>query len=85
MVINCRGVPYLDSTGIGFLVGLFTTMRNAGGSFALAEVGQRINNVLRLTTLNTVLAVYDTEAEALRAVIEGNARPQVRWVGNEAT
>ncbi len=70
VVVNCRDVPYIDSTGMGCLVSLFTTLRNAGGAFALAEASERTRSVLALTKLDTVLPIYDTETQALDAVSE---------------
>ncbi len=70
VVVNCRDVPYIDSTGMGCLVSLFTTLRNAGGAFALAEANERTRSVLALTKLDTVFPIYDTETQALNAVSE---------------
>ncbi len=78
LVANCVEVPYLDSTGIACLVGLFTTVRNVRGAFALAEASDRIKSVLHLTKLDTILPIYDTEVEALAAVAGSAATAQMQ-------
>ncbi len=70
VVVNCRDVPYIDSTGMGCLVSLFITLRNTGGAFALAEASERTRSILALTKLDTVLPIYGTETQALDAVSE---------------
>jgi stage II sporulation protein AA (anti-sigma F factor antagonist) len=67
VVVDCHELPYLDSTGIAFLVGIFTSVRNAGGDCALVQLNPRVREVLDLTHLTTVIPVHDTEQSALAA------------------
>jgi len=67
VIVDCSGLPYLDSTGIAFLVGIFTSVRTAGGECALVRVNQRVREVLDLTHLTTVIPVHDTEESARQA------------------
>jgi len=64
-------VSYIDSTGIGFLIGIYTSvMKNANGHFVLANLNRRVREVLELTRLANVIPIYpDVESafEALRA------------------
>jgi anti-anti-sigma factor len=59
-----RDVPYIDSTGIGFVVGLFTSVTKAGeGRFVLVGPHPRVQHVLKITRLDTVIPVAaDMEA-----------------------
>lgn len=67
-------VEYIDSTGIGFLIGLYTSiLKNQRGQFALANLGRRVRDVLELTRLATVIPIYPTEAAALTALGGGKA------------
>ena len=62
-------VSYIDSTGIGFLIGIYTSvLKNAEGRFALANLNRRVRDVLELTRLANVMSIYPNEDEALAAL-----------------
>src|ERR1700685_4112096 len=65
VVLNLAGVDYIDSSGLGTLVGVYSSARAAGADIKLTGVGQRLRDVLQITKLVTVFEVYDTEQEAL--------------------
>jgi|SRR5439155_18724150 anti-sigma B factor antagonist len=67
IVLNLREVAYIDSGGLGTLVGLYATARNAGGNIKLANLTQRVGDVLQVTKLLTVFDVYDGEEKAVKA------------------
>ena len=54
IVLNLREVNFIDSGGLGTLVSLYTTARNAGGAVKLASLSQRVGDLLQLTKLHTV-------------------------------
>jgi anti-sigma B factor antagonist len=65
IVLDLAGVKYVDSTGIGELVGLFTNASEVGADVRLANVPRKVRDVLEVTRLITVFAVYETLAGAL--------------------
>ena len=65
IILNLAGVTYIDSGGLGTLVALYTTARTSGGSIKLANLTQRVGDLLQVTKLLTVLEVYDSEAAAI--------------------
>ena len=67
IVLNLAGVDYIDSSGLGTLVGVYSSARKGGADIKLAGVGQRMRDVLQITKLVTVFEVYDTEQEALES------------------
>jgi anti-sigma B factor antagonist len=67
IVLNLSGVAYIDSGGLGTLVGVYSSARSAGADIKLAGIGQRIRDVLQITKLVTVFEAYDTEQEAIAA------------------
>jgi anti-anti-sigma factor len=74
VVVDCSHVPYLDSTALNFLVGLYTTAKNTGGGFALCGVNHRTSEVLRITHLNEFIAIYDTRQNAITSLMQANTR-----------
>jgi len=73
IVLNLGGVNYIDSGGLGTLVSLFTTAHTAGGPIKLANLTQRVGDLLQVTKLVTVFEVYSNEEEAVESVRKGAA------------
>lgn len=67
ILIDFSHVSYLDSSGIGELVGCFTSIRNRGGELKLCALNARTFDLMKLTSLNSVFDVKESEAEALAA------------------
>jgi anti-sigma B factor antagonist len=73
IVMNLREVNYIDSGGLGTLVSLYTTARNAGGSVKLASLSQRVGDLLQVTKLLTIFEVFDDEEAAARSFKKSGA------------
>ena len=67
IVLNLAGVSYIDSGGLGTLVALYTTARSAGGYIKLANLTERVGDLLQVTKLLTVFEVFDSEKGALES------------------
>jgi len=67
ILLNLRGVGYIDSSGIGELVSSFTaiTKKETGGELKLLNLTQKLQDLLGITKLLTVFDVYDSESDAL--------------------
>jgi anti-sigma B factor antagonist len=67
IILNLVGVDYIDSSGVGELVGSYTTVRNAGGELKLLNLTQKVQDVLYVTKLYTVFDIKDDEFTAVRS------------------
>ncbi len=67
VVLNLREVNYVDSGGLGTLVSLYTSARNAGGAVKLANLSKRVGDLLQLTKLVTIFEVFDDEEAAAKS------------------
>jgi hypothetical protein len=65
---------FIDSTGVGVLVGVWHRVRGTDDCLALAAPSRQARNILETTGLMRVLPVYDTEAEAVQACREPAAQ-----------
>jgi len=65
IVLNLGNVTYIDSSGIGELVSAFTSVSNAGGELKLLNLTKRVQDLLQITKLYTVFAVFDDEGAAV--------------------
>ncbi len=64
-VVDLSGVRFMNSSGLGMLVGALTTARNTGGDLRLAAVGDRVRAILEVTQLDGVFASFPTADEAV--------------------
>ena len=67
VVLNLAEVSYVDSGGLGTLVSLYTTARNAGGALKLARLTQRVGDLLQLTKLVSIFEVFENEQVAAQS------------------
>jgi anti-sigma B factor antagonist len=67
IVLNLGEISYIDSGGLGTLVGLRTSALNAGGTIKLTKLTKRVGDLLQVTKLLTVFDVYNSEAEAVES------------------
>lgn len=65
ILLDLSGVTTIDSSGIGELVGSYTTVTNRGGKLKLLHLPAKLNELLHVTQLITVFEVYEDEKEAL--------------------
>ncbi len=65
VLLDLSGVTTIDSSGIGELVGSYTTVTNRGGKLKLLHLPAKLNELLHVTQLITVFEVYDNEREAV--------------------
>jgi anti-sigma B factor antagonist len=73
VVLNLSGVNYIDSSGLGMLVAVYSSARSVGADIKLAGLGQRLRDVLQITKLVTVFEVYENEQQAIDAFHRGAA------------
>ncbi len=59
LVIDLGGVEFIDSTGLGVLIGGLKRTRSQGGDLRVSRVGERLEKMFELTGLGDVLAVVE--------------------------
>jgi anti-sigma B factor antagonist len=67
VIVDLEGVGFIDSTGIGVLVGGIKRARSQGGMLSLVCTQRRILKVLEITGLTRVFPVFDRIDDALGA------------------
>lgn len=70
VVADLSSVKFMNSSGLGILIGGLTTMRNSGGDLRIAGADQRIKSLLMVTKLITVFNSYRTVEEAVESFEE---------------
>lgn len=74
LVLDLRGVTFIDSSGVGAIIGRYKEIRN-GRDGKVVAFGPRpqVRRVLEFTGLLRLLALADNQQQALAAVREGNS------------
>ncbi len=67
-VLNLGDVGYIDSSGLGELVSIYTTVRNKEGDVKLLKLSAKAKDLLQMTKLLTVFDTFDEEADALASL-----------------
>lgn len=67
VVVDLGKVTWLNSTGLGALMGSLTSLRNAGGDLKLARVTDKVKSLFMITKLITIFETYDSVDEAIGA------------------
>ena len=65
IIIDLGGITYLDSSGLGQLVASAAAAASRGGAIKLLNLTERIYDLMLLTKLCTVFAIYADEATAV--------------------
>ena len=67
IVLNLAEVSYIDSTGVGELVGSLMSVRNQGGDLKLMNLTQKVKDVVNVTKLYTVFDIKEDEFTAVKS------------------
>jgi anti-sigma B factor antagonist len=75
VLINFEGINYMDSTGLGELIGYLQKFEDRQRKMVLVKPNHRILALLKITKLDTVFRIFDSRDEALEYLREGRATP----------
>lgn len=64
IVVDLSAITFMDSSGLGALVGCLKSARQAGGDLRIAAPSKQVTMVLQLSNLDRVLAKFDTAYDA---------------------
>lgn len=67
VVVDLSKVRFMNSSGLGMLIGGLSTMRTAGGDLRLANATDRIQSLLMIAKLLTVFKHFDSVDEAVES------------------
>ncbi|MDZ7773231.1 MAG: STAS domain-containing protein [Balneolaceae bacterium] len=70
VVVDLGKVKFMNSSGLGMLIGALTTMRKSGGDLRLANATDKIESLLVVTKLITVFKNYKNLDEAVASYEE---------------
>ncbi|MGA2591166.1 MAG: STAS domain-containing protein [Bryobacteraceae bacterium] len=63
-VVDLSEVPYVDSTGLAFVVELHKALQRRGGQLVLANANARVREVLEMTRISEIVPMFDDVEDA---------------------
>ncbi len=73
IVINLQQVPYVDSSDIGRIIRAHLSARQAGARVKLCNLSDRVRAIMKMTRLDTVMEIYESEEEAMASLYQRSA------------
>src|SRR5688572_10121152 len=67
IILDLGGVAYIDSAGLGELVGAHATASGQGATVKLLNMQKKVEGLMQITKLTTVFETYEDEALALKS------------------
>jgi len=68
IIIDLKDVEWMNSSGLGILIGAITTLRNNNGSLILVNISERIENLLKITKLHNLFTIYPDVETAVKSL-----------------
>ena len=72
-VLNIAKVDYVDSSGLGQLVSIWTSIRAKQGQMTILSPSSRVQRLLEITRLNTVFEILENEEDAVQRARKASA------------
>ncbi|MBA4406157.1 anti-sigma factor antagonist [bacterium] len=67
IIIDLKETGFVNSSGLGMLIGGYTTVKNGGGDLKLANATEKIESLLVITKLTSIFENYNSVDEAVKS------------------
>jgi anti-sigma B factor antagonist len=68
VILDFSGVPFIDSAGLGALVGVYVGSQKVQRKMAVASLNTQVKALIEMTKVSQLIKAYDTVAEAEEAL-----------------
>jgi len=70
LVLSFEGIDFMDSSGLGLILGRYRTLSARNSRMALCKVNPSLSKIFELSGIHKIVPVYDNEESALRTIKE---------------
>jgi anti-sigma B factor antagonist len=70
VVIDLSGVKWINSSGLGVLMAVMTTLKNSNGMMKLANITEKVESLLMITQLMRIFETFDSVERAVASFTE---------------
>ncbi len=67
VIIDLSNVKWMNSSGLGTMMGCLTSLKNIDGDLKLCGVTEKVKSLFMITKLITLFETYDSQDEAVKA------------------
>lgn len=71
IVINCHGLEYIASAGLGVIMGFLNDVRDSNGDIRLSNMNQTVYNIFEILGFTHFTSIFDSEEKAVQSFLEG--------------
>ena len=68
VILNFNGVTFMDSSGIGVVIGRYKKMQNRNGKLCIVEINQAVNKVFEISGMYKIIDNYPNIDEAMMSI-----------------
>jgi anti-sigma B factor antagonist len=72
-VLNLAGVDYIDSSGLGQLISIWTSIRSRAGHMTILNPSKRVQRLFDITRLKAVFEICEREPDAVQKARKASA------------
>lgn len=73
IVVNCSGLSYIASAGLGAIMGSIEELRSNGGDLRLTNLNETVSNIFEILGFNHLYRIFPSESEAIESFLSGSA------------
>ncbi|MCK6622907.1 MAG: STAS domain-containing protein [Calditrichaceae bacterium] len=70
VVVDIKGVKWMNSSGLGVLMACMSSLQQAGGSMKLSSVTEKVQSILMITKLIELFETYENAERAVAKFLE---------------
>ena len=71
LVVNCAGLTYIASAGLGALMGVIEEVRHHGGDIRMTDLNETVRNIFDILGFQHLYRIFPSEMEAVLSFREG--------------
>ncbi|WP_041423888.1 anti-sigma F factor antagonist [Thermosediminibacter oceani] len=65
ILFNFKNVTFMDSSGVGMLIGRYKSLQRIGGKVGAVNIGQQVRRIFEISGLFNIIQCYNNEKEAI--------------------
>ena len=68
IIFDFKNIKFMDSSGIGVIIGRYKKVSNEGGKVSVVNVNARVKKIFDLSGMNKIIGIYDTYEEVVSSL-----------------
>lgn len=68
IIFDFKNIKFMDSSGIGVIIGRYKKVSNEGGKVLVVNVNARVKKIFNLSGMNKIIGIYDTYEEVVSSL-----------------